>query len=96
MSRKTVRFTQEGIKKLPNDKPVVYKILTMGDNNNYTGVAKKGRVHERLEEHLADEKDPIPESKIQIEQVHSIGDAEKKEKLIISRSNPRYNETNSQ
>jgi len=51
MPRKTVRFTQEGIKKLPNDKPVIYKILTTGGNNNYTGVAKKGRVQKRLEEH---------------------------------------------
>ena len=95
MSRKTVRFTQEGIKKLPNDKPVIYKILTMGGNNNYTGVAKKGRVQKRLEEHLADGKDSIPGSKIQVEQMHSIGDAEKKEKRIILRSNPRYNKTDS-
>lgn len=94
MSRKTVKFTQEGINKLPNDKPVIYKILTIGGNNNYTGVAKKGRVQKRLEEHLVDGKDPIPGSKIRIEQMHSIGDAEKKEKLIISRSNPHYNKTN--
>ena len=93
MSRKTVRFTQEGIEKLPNDKPVIYKILTKGDNNNYTGVAKKGRVQERLEEHLPSGKDPIPGSKIQIEQMHSIQDAERKEDRILLRSNPRYNKT---
>lgn len=93
MSKKTVRFTEEGIKKLPNDKPVVYKILTAGGNNNYTGVAKKGRVQDRLEEHLSNGKDPIPGSKIQIEQMHSIQDAEKKEEGIISRSGPRYNKT---
>ena len=93
MSKKTVKFTQEGIKKLPNDKPVIYKILTAGGNNNYTGVAKKGRVQKRLEEHLSDGKDPIPGSKIQIEQMHRIGDAERKEERILSRSNPRYNKT---
>jgi len=93
MSRKTVKFTQEGIEKLPNGKPVIYKILTSGGNNNYTGIAKKGRVQERLEEHLAGGKDPIPGSKIQIEQTHSIRDAEKKEERILSRSNPRYNKT---
>ncbi len=93
MSKKTVKFTQEGIQKLPNDKPVVYKILTAGGNNNYTGVAKKGRVQERLEEHLSDGKDSIPGLKVQIEQMHTIGDAEKKEERIISRSNPRYNKT---
>ena len=73
MAKKTVSFTQKGIRKLPNDKPVVYKILTTNDNNNYTGIAKKGRVQERLEEHLPNGKDPIPGSKIQIEQMHSIG-----------------------
>jgi len=93
MSRKTVKFTQEGIEKLPNDKPVIYKILTTSGNNNYTGIAKKGRVQKRLEEHLHGGKDPIPGSKIQIEQMHSIADAEKKEDHILSRSNPRYNKT---
>ena len=93
MPRRTVSFTREEIKKLPNDKPVTYKILTTGGNNNYTGVAKKGRVQKRLEEHLPSGKNPIPGSKIQIEQMHSIGDAEKKEERILSRSNPRYNKT---
>jgi len=41
MAKKTVKFTQNGIEKLANDKPVVYKILTTNDNNNYTGIAKK-------------------------------------------------------
>lgn len=93
MTKKTVKFTQEGIEKLPNDKPVVYKILTTNYNNNYTGIAKKGRVQKRIEEHLPKGKDPIPGSKIQIEQMHSIQDAERKEGLILSRSNPRYNKT---
>ena len=52
MDRKTVDFNKTGIGKLPNNKPVVYKILTEG-GNNYTGIAKKGRVGERLEEHLS-------------------------------------------
>jgi len=93
MAKKTVKFTQKGIEKLPNDKPVLYKILTPNGNNNYTGVAKKGRVQERLEEHLPVGKDPIPGSKIQIEQMHSIQAAEKKEERVLSRSNPRYNKT---
>ena len=93
MAKKTVSFTQKGIGKLPNDRPVVYKILTTNYNNNYTGIAKKGRVQQRIQEHLPDRKDPIPGSKIQIEQMHSIQDAEKKEERILLRSNPRYNKT---
>ena len=53
MSTKKVKFNKTGIDKLPNNKPVVYKIITEGGRNNYTGIAQRGRVQERLEEHLA-------------------------------------------
>ena len=52
MAKKTVTFNQKGIEKLPDNKPVVYKILTEGGKNNYTGSAQRGRVQERLKEHL--------------------------------------------
>lgn len=48
MAKKTVPLNERGIGKLPDDKPVVYRILTDGGRNNYTGVAKRGRVQERL------------------------------------------------
>ena len=92
MSKKTVKFNESGIDKLPNDKPVVYKILTPGGNNNYTGVAKRGRVQERLEEHLSGGKDEVPGVKVQIEQMSTIQEAIEKEKNIITRSKPKYNE----
>lgn len=91
MAKKTVKFNPEGIEKLPNNKPVLYKILTKNNTNNYTGVAKKGRVPDRLTEHLPKGKDPIPGAKIQIEQMSSIKDAQAKEENILSRSNPKYN-----
>ncbi len=43
MGKKTVPFNATGIAKLPTDLPVIYKIKTAGGNNNYTGVAKRGR-----------------------------------------------------
>ncbi len=52
MARKTVPFKGDPIKKLPNDKPVVYKILTRAGKNKYTGVAQRGRVQARIGEHL--------------------------------------------
>lgn len=52
MGKKTVNFNKTGISKLPNDKPVLYRIETGGGKPNYVGVAKRGRVQERLEEHL--------------------------------------------
>jgi hypothetical protein len=92
MAKKTVQFGEAGIEKLPDDKPVVYKILTSGGTNNYTGVAKRGRVQERLQEHLPGGKERIPGAKVQIEQMAGIGVAEAKEARIISRSKPRYND----
>jgi hypothetical protein len=92
MPKKTARLNQEGIAKLPDDKPVVYRILTEGGRNNYTGVAKRGRVQERLEEHLSGGKDPVPGAKVQIEQARTIEQAREKEARIIARSKPRYNE----
>lgn len=89
---KTVKFNESGIDRLPNDKPVVYKIITPGGNNNYTGVAKRGRVQERLAEHLSGGKDEVPGAKVQIEQMSTIQEAMKKEQNIIARSKPKYNE----
>jgi len=91
MARKTVDFNKSGIGKLPDDKPVVYKIQTEGGKNNYTGIAKRGRVQDRMSEHLPGGADYIPGSKVQIEQVDSIADARAKESRIISRSKPKHN-----
>jgi len=87
MGQKTVKFSEEGISQLGNDKPAVYKILTPNDNNNYTGVAQRGRVRERIMEHLGE----IPGAKVRIEQMNSIQEAKEKEARIISRSQPKYN-----
>ena len=90
MVTKTVRFNKTGIPKLPNDKPVVYKIQTPTGKTNYVGSAKRGRVQERIQEHLDNGK--IPGAKVHIEQVSSIQDAQKKEQNIISRTQPKHNE----
>ena len=91
MPRKTVRNSQSGIAQLPNDKPVVYKILTPAGTVNYAGIAKKGRVQERLSEHSRGQPDFVPGAKIQIQQHSTIAEARKQEKGIIARSTPKYN-----
>lgn len=89
MAKKTVKFNKSGAAKLPKNKPVVYKIKTEKGNTNYVGIAKRGRVQERIQEHLATSK--IPGVNVQIEQVKSIAEAQQKEKNIISRTKPKYN-----
>ena len=93
MGKKTVRMNTDRINSLPNDKPVVYKILSGKGENIYTGVAGKGNVHDRLEDHLPGHKDAIPgASKVQIDRQSSKHEAEQKEARIISRSRPKYNQ----
>ena len=89
MAKKTVKFNKKGAAKLPNDKPVIYKIQTASAATNYVGVAKKGRARERIQEHL--DAGNIPGAKVQIEQVATIAEAKQKEQNIISRTKPKYN-----
>jgi excinuclease UvrABC nuclease subunit len=89
---KIVDLDSEDIKKLPNDKPVVYKIFNQRDENIYTGSAKRSRVQERIIEHLTDGKDHIPGGvKVKIQQKKTIAEAEQSESRIIARSKPKYN-----
>jgi len=90
MARKTVKFNESGAAKLPNDKPAVYKIQTESGKTNYVGIAKRGRVQDRIQEHLDAGK--IPGAKVQVQQVSSIQEAEKTEARIIARTQPKYNE----
>jgi len=88
MATKKVKFNQGGIDRLPNDKPVLYRIGTEGGKLNYAGTAQKGRVQDRLKEHLG----KIPGASAHIEQFSSIKDAQAKEKRVIKRNQPKYNE----
>lgn len=87
MGTKKVNYNKKGIEQLPNNKPVLYKIETNTGKQNYVGIAKRGRVIERIEEHLGN----LPGSTVRIEQFQNISDARKKETNIISRNKPKYN-----
>ncbi len=89
---KSSSFNNSGIDTLAKDKPVVYVIKNGKGQNIYTGVAKRGRVGERLKEHLPGGKDPIPGgSKVSIQQKSSIADARKSEARIIKAQQPSKN-----
>ena len=87
MAKKTVRFNKGGVGKLPQQKPVLYRIQTEGGKDNYVGIAKRGRVQARITEHLGE----IPGAKVQIEQMSRIQDALTKEARLIVRGQPKYN-----
>jgi len=91
MATKSTSYNKTGVSKLPDDKPVVYKIQSDSGINNYTGIAKRGRVQDRISEHLPGGKDYIPVSTVKVEQMSSIADARAKESRIIARSKPKYN-----
>ena len=91
MAKKTVPMTKSGVSKLPNDKPAVYKIKSDGGTNNYTGIAKRGNVQERVGDHLKGAKDYVPGSKVQVEQKKSIQEARQTEKHVIKSEQPKYN-----
>jgi hypothetical protein len=40
MARKTVSFDKSGIGKLPDDKPVLYRVQSESGKTNYEGVAE--------------------------------------------------------
>jgi hypothetical protein len=86
-----VNFNKEGIGNLPNDRPVVYKILTEGGQNNFTGAAKRGEVQTRILEHLSDGKKRVRGSKVHIERMDSFDHASAKAERIIKRTKPKYN-----
>lgn len=86
MAKKT-KYNKTSIEQIPNDKPVLYRIETEGGNLNYAGIAQRGRVQDRIKEHLGE----IPGASVSVEQFSSIGDARKKEKNIIKRNKPKYN-----
>jgi len=88
MTTKKAKFNKTSIGQLPNDKPVLYRIKTDSGSLNYAGIAKRGRVQERLKEHLGE----IPGSTVQIEQFNSIQEARNKEVNVIKQNQPKYNE----
>ncbi len=90
MARKTVSYNKTGVEKLPDDRPALYKIQTEGGKTNYAGVAQRGRVKDRILEHLGDA--DIPGAKVQIQQMSSIEEAKKVEARVIARTKPKYNE----
>ena len=84
---------KRNIEKVQDNRPAVYKLLNQSGENIYTGVAKRGRVQERLGEHLPGGSDPIPGARsFTIKPKPSIEAANAEEKRIIRQDQPNQNE----
>ena len=82
----------DSIGELAADKPAVYKIRNRAGNVNYIGSAKRGRVQERIIEHLPNYSDHVPGGyRVTIEQKSSIAAAQESEARAIKRTKPQYN-----
>jgi len=85
------RFNKSSIADVPADKPILYDLKTGTGRSNYVGVAKRGRVRQRLGDHLPGGSDPIPAKTVEIKQFSSISDARAAEKRAIKTKQPKYN-----
>ena len=90
--KKSGKFDTEGIENLAKDKPVVYEIQDKEGDLLYIGVAKRGRVEQRLKEHLPNGPDPIQGgAKVKIQQKPNIAAAEEAEARAIKSKQPPRN-----
>ena len=90
--KKSGSFDESGIEALAKNKPVVYDIQDDKGKTLYTGVAKRGRVEDRLKEHLPNGPDPIQGGKkVKIQQKPSIAKAEEAEARAIKKKQPPQN-----
>ncbi len=90
--KKTVKFSEDDLGNIANNKPAVYTIFNARGENIYTGSAKRGRLEERLKEHLRGGPDPVPGgTKVKIQQKQTIAEAEKSEAATIERVKPKHN-----
>ena len=85
-------FNKKHIEQLPDDKPVVYEGLNGAGDVLYAGSVKKGRVQERMNEHL-NSGDLPGVKKVRIKPMPSVAEARTEEKQIIEQEDPKLNKT---
>ena len=85
-------LNKKHVEQIPDDLPANYKITSQAGKLIYTGIAKRGRVQDRLLEHLPDAPDAIPGgSKFSVKQAQSVDLARQEEKRIIQQEHPTQN-----
>lgn len=90
--KNTQKFTKTNIGKVPENKAIIYKIKNSKGDNLYTGIAGRNRGQDRLNEHKNLPKEKISGgTKFQYIQVKNKDIAERVEKQIIKKEQPKFN-----
>jgi len=89
------KFNKTNIKQLPESKPIIYEFKNNTNEDLYVGIAKRGRVQERLNEHLNKPGEKIPGvTKVKIAQAPNLEKAKIFEKQLIKKLKPKFNVKN--
>jgi len=86
------KFNKTNIKNIPEDRPIIYRLLNNSNDDLYLGIAKRNRTQDRLLEHLTLKKEKVPgATKVKIIQVSNLDNARKIEKSFIKKLQPKFN-----
>lgn len=92
MTKLNVRFSKKGIIALPTSKPGVYIIKNNNGTNMFTGIAKRGQVHETLASHFYGGEKYIPGAWVTFQQFNNLTEANAELKKVLERDKPKYNQ----
>ncbi len=86
------KFNKSSIKNIPENRPIVYRLLNNSNKELYAGIAKRNRTQDRLLEHLTIKKEKIDgATKVKIAQFSNLENAKKAEKKLIKQLKPTFN-----
>lgn len=84
-------FNKEAIEKIPSDQPQGYKLFDIKGDLSYVGIAKRGRINERLLEHKNNSEFNKEIIDFATKEFSSIDQAREWEEQIIAEENPKFN-----
>jgi len=86
------KFNKTNIKNIPENKPIIYRLLNNSNDDLYLGIAKRNGTQDRLLEHINLRKEKVSgATKIKIAQVSNLDSAKKTEKKLIKQLQPKFN-----
>jgi predicted GIY-YIG superfamily endonuclease len=86
------KSNKANIKDIPENEPIVYRLLNNSNNELYTGIAKRNRIQDRLLEHLNIQKEKISgATKLKLHRLIIWRVLKKIEKKLLKQLQPKFN-----